>query len=246
MDIHEAKDLVIKAGIELVESGLIARTWGNVSCRIDESRFVITPSGRSYLSLISDEIVLVNIADCSYSGDIKPSSEKGIHAEVYKLHPNINFVIHTHQENASVISATNLDSIKFENFYSCLGGQVICATHALSGTKSLRRNVAHALNRSKGKAVIMKNHGALCLGKDYDEAFLVASELEKVCYDYILKQYFKLSGKNKFDIFEMSKFALSLHNKQEDENNISIFENTLIAKEPKMNLYYIMMMAQKQ
>ena len=36
MDIMEAKQLVIKAGIEVVEYGLIARTWGNISCRVDD------------------------------------------------------------------------------------------------------------------------------------------------------------------------------------------------------------------
>ena len=44
MDIMEAKQLVIKAGIEVVEYGLIARTWGNISCRVDDKKFVITPS----------------------------------------------------------------------------------------------------------------------------------------------------------------------------------------------------------
>ncbi|MDF2673982.1 MAG: class aldolase/adducin family protein, partial [Clostridiales bacterium] len=105
MNVNAAKELVVKAGIRLVESGLIARTWGNVSCRIDEYSFVITPSGRDYLSLTADEIVTVKISDCSYSGNIKPSSEKGVHAKVYKLYSEANFVIHTHQENASVISA---------------------------------------------------------------------------------------------------------------------------------------------
>lgn len=37
MNMDEAKRLVIKAGLKLVESGLIARTWGNVSCRIDDN-----------------------------------------------------------------------------------------------------------------------------------------------------------------------------------------------------------------
>ena len=45
MDIQAAKELVIKAGKEVVASGLIARTWGNISCRIDDKQFVITPSG---------------------------------------------------------------------------------------------------------------------------------------------------------------------------------------------------------
>ena len=56
MDIMEAKQLVIKAGIEVVEYGLIARTWGNISCRVDDKRFVITPSGRPYETLTPDEI----------------------------------------------------------------------------------------------------------------------------------------------------------------------------------------------
>ena len=110
MDINEAKKLVIKAGINLVLSGLIARTWGNVSCRIDRNSFVITPSGRDYRTLMPDEIVQVNIADLSYSGNIKPSSENGMHAAIYKLYPHTNFIIHTHQDNASVIAASDLNS----------------------------------------------------------------------------------------------------------------------------------------
>ena len=75
MDILEAKLEVVKAGLKLVESGLIARTWGNVSCRVDDEYFVITPSGRSYESLTPEDIVLVKIEDCSYESEIKPSSE---------------------------------------------------------------------------------------------------------------------------------------------------------------------------
>ena len=63
MDIMEAKLAVIEAGKKLVETGLIARTWGNVSCRISDTEFVITPSGRSYENLTPDEIVTVSIED---------------------------------------------------------------------------------------------------------------------------------------------------------------------------------------
>ena len=71
-DIMNAKQLVVDAGKMLVSSGLIARTWGNVSCRISESEFVITPSGRAYETLTPEEIVTVKIDDLSYEGDIKP------------------------------------------------------------------------------------------------------------------------------------------------------------------------------
>ena len=76
MEIMQAKELVVRAGKQLVESGLIARTWGNVSCRVSDTQFVITPSGRAYETLTPEEIVLVNIADLSYDGDVKPSSPR--------------------------------------------------------------------------------------------------------------------------------------------------------------------------
>lgn len=208
MEVNSAKELVVKAGKKLVESGLIARTWGNVSCRISDHEFVITPSGRDYLSLTPDDIVAVRISDLSYSGNIKPSSEKGIHADVYGLYPGVNFVIHTHQENASVISACGLDSMEMGTSSPYLGDKVICAAYALPGTKKLRKNVSAALSLSKGKAVIMKNHGALCFGRDYEEAFMTASELEKACLDYITDRYQRLSGKNIFDANEMNSFSL--------------------------------------
>ena len=66
MDILQAKKEVIAAGLRLVEKGLIARTWGNVSCRVDENSFVITPSGKPYEGLTPDDIVEVKIDTLSY------------------------------------------------------------------------------------------------------------------------------------------------------------------------------------
>lgn len=209
MTIDEARELVVKAGKRLVETGLIARTWGNVSCRLDESSFVITPSGRDYLSLTADKIVKVNIRDCSYTGDIKPSSEKGIHAEVYKLRPDIGFVIHTHQKNASAVSAAGLSAISNPGGAGLLGNEIPCALYALPGTKKLRRNVSAEVSRSKGNAVIMQNHGALCYGRDYEEAFTVASELEKVCDSFLSQKYLSMNGGHNFDEAQMRSFAIS-------------------------------------
>lgn len=210
MTTQEARNTVILAGKRLVETGLIARTWGNVSCRISDSHFVITPSGRDYLSLTPEEIVEVAVSDCSYSGDVKPSSEKGVHAQVYRLHPEVHFVIHTHQDNASAISASQLDSIKVsqEDFPS-LHGEVICAAYGLPGTKKLRRNVAQALMRSKGNAVIMKNHGALCFGPGYEETFKTAHELEAACERFIQEQYCRYNRRPVTDLLEIGAFALS-------------------------------------
>ena len=190
MDIQAAKELVIKAGKEVVASGLIARTWGNISCRVSDTQFVITPSGRPYEGLTPEEIVLVNIADLSYDGDVKPSSEKGIHAEAYKLRPEVNFVIHTHQMQASVISTLGFDINSVDaKSAEIIGDNVPLASYGLPGTGKLREGVVAAIKRSDSKAVIMAHHGALCMGESYEDAFAVAAELEKVCAAFICRKY---------------------------------------------------------
>ncbi len=216
MDILEAKKLVIEAGEKLVETGLIARTWGNVSCRVDDKTFVITPSGKPYIGLKPEDIVEVAIEDLAWEGDVKPSSEKGIHAEVYKIYPEANFVIHTHQTVASCISVlkSGIESVVGEA-EKIIGKNIKLAAYGLSGTKKLKKGVSAALKLSPSKAVIMSHHGALCYGKDYDEAFSVAAMLEKVSAEYILA-----AAKDKFGIAaeSLDEFASKIVNKVSKSN----------------------------
>jgi len=184
-----AKQKVVDAGIRLVENGLIARTWGNVSCRVSDTHFAITPSGRNYLTLTAADIVTVAVSDLSYQGSIIPSGEKGIHAEIYAQCPNVDFVIHTHQENASVVSALGFDQIPSGDQYPLLCGNVPCTPYALPGTKKIRQGVADTLRKGCGNALILKNHGAICFGGDAEEAFRAATELESACGEFISTKY---------------------------------------------------------
>ena len=187
MDILTAKKEVIAAGERLVEAGLIARTWGNVSCRVDDKTFVITPSGKPYIGLQPEDIVEVAIEDLAWSGDVKPSSEKGIHAEVYKKYSDANFVIHTHQKIASAVSVlkSGINTLSGES-KDIIGDNILLAGYGLPGTKKLRKGVTAALFSSPSKATVMAHHGALCFGRDAEEAFVVADTLEKACAEYIL------------------------------------------------------------
>ncbi|MCC8022536.1 MAG: class II aldolase/adducin family protein [Clostridiales bacterium] len=210
-ELQEAKRIVVEAGKKLVETGLIARTWGNVSARISDTQFVITPSGRAYETLTPEEIVTVNIADCEYEGEIKPSSEKGIHADAYRLRPDVDFVIHTHQVKASVISPTGLTIRKvYPDLAQVLGDVIPSAEYGMPSTGKLRRGVEEAMEAYPDcKAFIMKHHGALCLGKDYDESFAVAEALEKACDRVIKENYMKRAWVDTFDETEMRNYYLN-------------------------------------
>lgn len=205
MDINQAKQQVIDAGKRLVEKGLIARTWGNVSYRLDDKSFVITPSGKPYETLTPDDIVQVSIETLEHQGDVKPSSEKGVHAEVYKARPEINFVIHTHQTNASVMSAlaNDIHYVPVEAA-AVIGTTVPLAQYGLPGTKTLKQGVAAALKRPGIKTLLMAHHGALCFGEDSEKTFEAAMVLEDVCALQIYTHVKKIYGD---DINTMEQFA---------------------------------------
>ncbi len=210
-DKAEAKDIVIRAGKKLVEKGLIARTWGNVSCRISAEQFVVTPSGRPYEMLTPEEIVIVNIEDCSYEGDVEPSSEKGVHAEVYRQRPDINFVIHTHQSYASAVSPLGTDlEVSDSAAADLLGSKVMSIPYGLPGSKKLKNNVSEVIAHSKEKAYLMVSHGALCLGRNCDQAFKVAACLEQICAEYINKCYLEVSGRETFNPEELRDYYVAI------------------------------------
>lgn len=167
----EARELVIKAGLRLIEEGLIARTWGNISARISADEFIITPSGMAYETLTPDRLVKVKASDLSYEGKIKPSSEKGIHAIAYILRPELSFIIHTHQFYASVIGVDDKDT-----------NMAAAAKYALPGTDKLKNKLMSAIASNPNKsAFLMSKHGALCVGKSYEDAFDIAEKLEAEC-----------------------------------------------------------------
>jgi len=209
MTINEAKEIVCEAGRKLVKEGLVARTWGNISCRVDRETFVITPSGRNYEELTPDDIVPVKINDLSWEGSIKPSSEKGLHAEVYKLNDTTEAVIHTHQQNASAVAAARREiPLLSDEMEKVIGKSIPCAGYGLPGTKKLKTASAASLKASGSKAALMANHGAVCFGTDMDDAFLVATTLEKICGQFVQQEFMKLAGVNTFSVEKMHDYYL--------------------------------------
>lgn len=175
----QARAAVVEAGKRLLGRGLVERTWGNVSARVSETHFVITPSGMAYETLRPEDLVLVDLRDRSWQGSRKPSSETGIHADAYRLRPEVGFVIHTHQPQASLCSTAGRG---FSAEHPSLGGFVPCTAYGLPSTQTLRRAVkAQVLAHPDSPGFLLKSHGALCLGRDAAEAFAVSEALEQVC-----------------------------------------------------------------
>jgi len=215
---EEAQTQVCDAGRLLLKEGLVARTWGNVSCRIDDTYFAITPSGRTYDDLKPEEVVIMNMHSEEYEGEVKPSSEKGVHAGLYRSRKDINAVIHTHQVNASTIAAAHrtLPAV-LDDMAQLIGPDVRVADYALPGTKKMVRVVLKAM---KGRnAAILANHGAICAAPTMDDCFAVAQILEKSCKVFIEAEFLGGAKKlSKFDAVVMRQYYLMKYSREKSRN----------------------------
>jgi len=217
-ELNRIRQTIIEGGLRLVKEGLVARTWGNISIRVDDTYMLITPSGRTYEDLTPEDIVLVNYHTSEHEGSIKPSSEKELHCEIYRTRKKINAVIHTHQMNASTVATAHREVPPIlDDMAQIIGPSVRVADYALPSTKKITKKTVRAL---KGRnAALMANHGAVCVGRDLDEAFVVCQVLEKACKAFIEAEF--LGGAksiNKFEAHLMHQIYIRKYSGEAEKN----------------------------
>ncbi|MGA6925057.1 MAG: class II aldolase/adducin family protein [Desulfosarcina sp.] len=158
---------------------------GNVSVRIpDQPMLAITPSGRPYLDLATDDIPVVDFDGKLIDGELAPSIETALHAGIYCCRPDVGAVVHTHQPYASVFALINQPiPALFDEAALSIGETVEVVPYAFSGTPELARNVRRTVENGCS-CFTMQNHGALSLGKNLDQAWKNAELLEKTAQAY--------------------------------------------------------------
>lgn len=180
----KAKEAVCRAGIQLQEEKLVARTWGNLSIRVDDGRFAVSPSGLFYEDIEPGHVPLVAISDLKSEGGVKPSSEKALHAAVYRAFPDIGAIVHTHQSAASAVAAARLG----------IGDEIPCAAYALPTTNKLAESAVQAMKQTpvhrKGwRRILLANHGAVCAARNMADAVSAALDLECQAEAFVAKIY---------------------------------------------------------
>ena len=177
---REAAQAVADAGRLLLTEKLVVRTWGNMSCRTGAGTFMITPSGMAYEHMTAQDVVAYRMEDRSWTGERKPSSERGIHAQAYRIFPDAGFVIHTHQTYASALGLAGFQPADFSPEEQTALGGISRAGYGLPGTARLRKNVTAAL-QTGAHSVLMAQHGALVVGVSAQETLARAVALENAC-----------------------------------------------------------------
>lgn len=183
--IYQLRDNMLVVGCQLLDKGLVAGTWGNISARSSsEKLIVITPSGRNYSTLRPEDMVIVDYTGKVKEGGLKPSSELPLHLAIYKSRPDIQAIVHTHSVFASACAVARKPIPPIiEDLVQLAGGAIEVAKYALPGTAELAQNTVIALEDKN--AVLLANHGVIGCGKTLDEALTACELVEKAAQIFI-------------------------------------------------------------
>jgi L-fuculose-phosphate aldolase len=167
------------AGRRLHERDLIGAGEGNLSARLDEGTFLVTPSGVGKGDLDPDDLLVVDAGGEVLSGRLRPSTELRMHLAAYAARPEIAAAVHAHPITAVALTVAGLPwpgDIVPEAAVTL--GPVAVTRFAVPGTADVPEAMAAALPGHD--VLLLERHGALTLGATVAEAVDRMETLERV------------------------------------------------------------------
>jgi L-fuculose-phosphate aldolase len=171
------KKLICDIGKRVYEKGLVAANDGNISVRIGEDEFLITPTNVSKGFLTPDMIIKVDSEGNVLEGDYKPTTEIKMHLLVYRERPDVHAVLHVHPPYATAfaIAGIPLDQAIMPEAIVSLG-TIPLAQYGTPSTDEVPEAVKTHVYDHQG--VLLENHGALTWGKNLEQAYYLMESLE--------------------------------------------------------------------
>ena len=179
---------VLYAAQTMADRKLVLGSSGNVSYRLQpatrENLMAITPSGRAYSDLTSEDIVVIDFEGEPIIGDHIPSTESMAHAAIYLSRKDVGAVMHTHSPYASAVAVAGLAIPPIvDEMVIILGGGIEVTEYASPSSEDLAANIVTGLGNRK--AVLVRNHGLVGVGKTPSEALYICSMVEHLAQIFI-------------------------------------------------------------
>jgi L-fuculose-phosphate aldolase len=171
------KSQICEIGKRIYEKGFVASNDGNISVRIDEDTFLVTPTGVSKGFMTPEMLIKVDGDGNLLEGERKPTSEIKMHLRVYKERPEIKSVVHVHPPYATAfaIAGVPLDQATMPESIVTLG-TIPIAEYGTPSTDELASAISPYIKNHNG--VLLENHGALTWGDNLDQAYFLMESLE--------------------------------------------------------------------
>jgi ribulose-5-phosphate 4-epimerase/fuculose-1-phosphate aldolase len=168
-------DLCLAAS-DVYDADLVVGRAGNISLRLPEGRFLITPSGCRLGRLTETDPVVIDDAGRPIDGGV-PSTEWRVHLAIYNIRPDVGAIVHTHSTYATVLAFLNRPLLNVNPETAEVVGEVAVVPALPHGTPELADAVAAAIGPRN--ALFIERHGVVTVGATLDEAVQRALYLEE-------------------------------------------------------------------
>lgn len=164
-------------------AGLTICSSGNLSWRLPDSDEVLVSGTGSWVpELTVDRVAVLRLSDGVSLNGVKPSMESTFHLGVLRERPDVNVVLHFQSPYATAIACRKDIPADF-NFTAEMalhvGETIPVIPYFRPGSPQLAAHVMDAMKEHN--SVILRKHGQVTCGVDFDQAFERAMFFEMGC-----------------------------------------------------------------
>jgi len=172
--------------IRMLEQSEIIDYNGHCSARLEDNRVLINIGSCQRSRLTVDDICTIDLEANQIEGKGNAPLERHLHCGIYRVRSDVKAIVHAHPKWSTFLTMVGES---YKPVYA--QGSLVYPVPLLDSPNSINnRAMADRLAATLGDrpAALMKSHGAVTVGKDIVEAFVLANYLEENAY----RQYMAL------------------------------------------------------
>jgi 3-dehydro-4-phosphotetronate decarboxylase len=184
----DLRDSIVSTGASLFNRGLTHGSTGNISVRLPDGGWLMTPTGSSLGTLDPARLSHLNAEGRHVGGDA-PTKEAFLHTTMYGQRPKSGAVVHLHSHHSVAVSC--LKGLDPHNVlppitaYSVMRvGALALAPYFPPGDEKLAEAVGALAGRHH--AILLANHGPVVAGASLAAATDAIEELEETARLFLL------------------------------------------------------------
>lgn len=184
------RDEICRVGASLFDRGLTAGSSGNISVRLEDGGWLMTPTNVSLGALDPARLSRMDARGRLMSGDA-PTKEAFLHLSMYGERKDAAAVVHLHSSHATAVSILrdvdpNDVLPALTAYYVMRVGRLPLVPYFAPGDPDL----AHAVRAlaSNHHAVLLANHGPVVAGTSLANAQYATEELEETAKLFLMLQ----------------------------------------------------------
>lgn len=183
-------------------------TSGNISARLGENRFLVTPSGLAKGFMQPEHLLIINAEGqrvdnpTPLNESLRPTSEIAMHLEVYRQREDVGGVVHAHPSAATALTIAGISIQDYTLPESIiLMGDVPTTPYATPSGDENRAAIQGLI--AQHDAILLAYHGSLTVGTDVWAAYMLLETLEHTAH--IIALAHSLGGGQKLPAHQIAK-----------------------------------------